>query len=101
MWRDAVREKIRTRSLPQELDDVLTRAGKSATGATESLPQSASNRVDFAHHFTIFIRTASCLSTNSVWVCIIYHHHRAIIFGQISDEFAIGSRSVILQATIF
>src|SRR5947199_1309234 len=100
MWRDAVREKIRTRSLPQELDDVLTRAGKSATGATESIPQSASNDVDSAHHFPIFMRTASCLAQKTGCVCIINHHQRAIFFGQITDRFEIGDRSVHRKATI-
>ena len=100
MWRDAVREKIRTRSLPQELDDVLTRAGKSATGATESLPQSASNDVDSAHHFPIFMRTASCLAQKTGCVRIINHHQRAIFFGQITDRFEIGDRSVHRKATI-
>ena len=87
MGRDAVGKEIRTRSLPQELDDVLSRAGKSTTGATESFPQSASDDVDSAHDITVFGRAAPGLPQKTSRMRIINHHQRAIFVGQITNRF--------------
>ena len=78
MRRNAVGKKIWARTLPEELDNVLTRTCESPAGAAERFPQSAGDNIDSTYDIAIFMCAAPVLAEKTSRVCIINHDQRAI-----------------------
>ncbi len=83
--RERVGEQIRTRALPQQVDDRLTRCGIAAGGAAHGLAERAGDDVDASQHAAELRRAAAVLAHEANGVAVVDHRQRVIAVCQIAD----------------
>ena len=92
--------KIRARTLAEQLDDLFARAGESAARAAERLAQRAGDDVDPAHHAAIFVRAAPGLAEEAGRVRVVDHGERVVFLREIADRLQVGDRSVHRETAV-
>src|SRR5215471_16578866 len=83
--RDAVREEIRSRALPQPSDSVGLAARVTAATAAERLAKRAGEEVDALAYSAMLRRSAAVRAHEPRGVRVVDHYERAVLVGQITD----------------
>ena len=83
--RQRVREKVRTRPLAQQRDDLLTAGREPAHGTAERLAQRTGDDIDLSAHIELFGHAAARLAHHAGRVALVHHHQRVVLLGQFAN----------------
>ena len=92
--RDAVGEQVRSRTLPQPVDDLAARGHITAAAAAQGLAERAGEDVDAPGHAAVLGRAAPRGSHEAGRVRVIDHDERVVAFGELADAAQIGDEAV-------
>src|SRR5437870_9070286 len=83
-WGDCVGEQIRPRTLPQQIDNLLSPACEAAAGAAERFSKCAGDDVDPAHHAAILVCATPSFPEKSGGVRVIDYGERVMFFREVA-----------------
>lgn len=97
---ESVGKQVGARTLPEEIDDLLTSAGIATARSSEGFSKGAGEDVDSLDDIVMFVRAASLFAHEADGVRVIDHYQGVVFLREITNGLEIGNVAIHREHTI-